>query len=382
MRKHFVFVMEQGLGHVVHSMNLEQVLRDEAEFDATILRIRPTDSGLTSHLPVARNWSVQMSVQTRRALYRTMQTRRPDALFIHTQVAALCAAKVMREVPTVVSLDATPLQFDTMAEAYRHPQQAPWLERKKLWANRRALAGAKAVVTWSKWAAESVVHDYGIPADRVHPIYPGVEIGRFRPTSKHDHDGPLRVLFVGGDFARKGGTDLVEALVALDGRVELDVVSSAVDIHVPPALPIRLHRGVSPNSDQLLELMASADAFALPTRGDTLALAVTEAMASGLPVVATTVGAIPNMIVDGVNGILVPPGDVQAIVRALQTLASDRSLCLRMGAAGRALAESQHNTATNWRKIFALMTTAANGYSQSAMVDAMVTPEAQGVWPA
>jgi glycosyltransferase involved in cell wall biosynthesis len=371
MKRHFVFVMEQGLGHVVHSLNLKQVLSSENDIDATILRIRPAETARTRHLPLAGNWSVQMSLETRRALHETLQRRRPDALFIHTQVAALFVRKIMREVPTVVSLDATPLNFDTMSEAYRHRRQSASLEQVKLWMNRRALSAAAAVVTWSEWAAESVVRDYGVLADRVRPIYPGVDIRRFRPTNKDTHPGPLRVLFVGGDFTRKGGTDLVEAVASLDGQVKLDVVTSAMDFHCPDGLPIQVHRGISPNSDQLLELMASADVFALPSRGDCTPLAVAEAMASGLPVLATTVGAIPNMVVDGRNGMLVPPGNVREIARALEALASDRALCERMGAASRALAESQHDAATNWRRIFALMT-AVGGCRRSANVNALV----------
>jgi glycosyltransferase involved in cell wall biosynthesis len=360
MTKHFVFVMEQGLGHIVHSLNLEEVLRSEPGVEATILRIKPDERGRTRRLPVAGNWSVQMSLKTRRALDRIVDRQRPDAVFIHTQVAALFATKIMREVPTVVSLDATPLNFDTMAKAYRHDQQSAWLEQMKFWINRRALSEAAAVVTWSKWAAESVVGDYRIPADRVHPIFPGVDIGRFRPRAKKAGSGPIRVLFVGGDFTRKGGSELVDAVSDLGGSAELDLVTSASDVRLPDNVPIRLHRNVSPNSAELLELMERADVFALPTRGDSLALAICEAMACGLPVVATTVGAIPNMINDGLNGFLVPPGDSNKLAAALRTLASDGALRQRMGAAGRALAEAQHDTANNWRRIFALMTAAAD----------------------
>jgi glycosyltransferase involved in cell wall biosynthesis len=247
-----------------------------------------------------------------------------------------------------------------MAKAYRHDQQSAWLEQMKFWVNRRALSEAAAVVTWSKWAAESVVGDYRIPADRVHPIFPGVDIERFRPTAKEAGSGPIRVLFVGGDFTRKGGSELVDAVSNLGGSAELDLVTSATDVRLPGNVPIRLHRNVSPNSAELLELMEQADVFALPTRGDSLALAICEAMACGLPVVATTVGAIPNMINDGLNGFLVPPGDTNKLAAALRTLASDGALRQRMGAAGRALAEAQHDTANNWRRIFALMTAAAD----------------------
>src|SRR5262249_14875780 len=110
---------------------------------------------------------------------------------------------------------------------------------------------------------------------------------------------------------------------------------------------------------------------ALPTHGDTLALAITEAMASGLPVVATAVGAIPNMVIDGVSGILVRPGNVGEIARALEALAPDRTLRQQMGTAGRSLAESQHDAARNWRRIFALMTSVA-GRSTSVNGNALV----------
>jgi glycosyltransferase involved in cell wall biosynthesis len=360
VRKHFTFVMEQGLGHVVHSMNLEQVLKSEPDIDATILPVRPAEGGTTRHLPLAGNWSVQMSTRTRRALSKTLQIRRPDAIFIHTQVAALFATRIMREVPTVVSLDATPLNFDTMSTAYGHRRQTALLEHTKLWMNRRALSGAAAIVTWSEWAAGSVINDYRVPADRVHPIYPGVDIGRFRPTDKNAHGGPLRVIFIGGDFTRKGGNDLVEAAVRLTSRIELDVVTSAVDFEIPAGAPVRLHRGVKPNSDELLQLMASADVFALPTRGDTLALVIAEAMACGLPVVATTMGAIPDMVVDGVNGTLVSPGEVGELAGALEALAADPALRHRMGEAARGFAEREHDAETNWRKIFGVMSAAAD----------------------
>jgi glycosyltransferase involved in cell wall biosynthesis len=371
MKRSFVFVMEQGLGHVVHTLNLAQVLASEPDIDATVLRIRPAATASRRHLPLVNNWSVQMSFETWRALKRTLQERQPDALFIHTQVAALLATHIMHQVPTVVSLDATPLNFDTMSDAYKHRRQAAVLEEMKLRVNRRPLSAAAAVVTWSEWAAKSVIRDYGVSAARVHQIYPGVEIEKFRPTLRN-HRGPrLRILFVGGDFNRKGGTDLFDAVASLGGRVELDVVTSADSVRLPPGVPIRLHRGVHPNSDELLELMACADVFALPSRGDCTPLAVAEAMACGLPVLATTVGAIPNMVTDGVNGILVAPGNVREIARALETFASDAALCQRMGAAGRALAETQHDAARNWRKIFSLMI-AASGCSGGSDLDASV----------
>ncbi len=354
-QQHFIFVIEQGLGHIVHGMNLEMVLKNEPDIDATVLRVRPGQTPGVDPLPLVRNWSVQTSWATRCSLRTRLRVGPADAVFIHTQVAALFARRIMRDVPTVVSLDATPLNFDTMAEAYGHSRQPAPIERTKLRINRRALSRAAAVVTWSQWAAASVVADYRVPADQVHAIYPGVEMARFQPRARADHPGPLRILFVGGDFVRKGGADLAAAVATLQGSAELDIVTSAPGVDIPRGAPIRVHYNMAPNSAELLDLYARADVFALPTRGDCTPLAIAEAMACGLPVIATTVGSIPDMVRDGHNGILVPPADPRELVGALQALTSDSNLRLRMGAASRALSESEHNAATNWQRIFNLM---------------------------
>src|SRR5262245_28855607 len=199
-RWNFAFVLEQALGHVVHAMNIERVLADHADIDATIIPITPdTQTGIRA-LPLLRNWSVQSSLAARRALQRHIAALPPDALFIHTQVAALLARDVMRKFPTIVSMDATPMNFDAVGEAYGHGRQADVIEAGKRAVTRRALAGAEAVVTWSHWAAASAVEDYGVDADRVHAIPPGVDVRRLRPFAGEREPGPLRLLFVGGDF--------------------------------------------------------------------------------------------------------------------------------------------------------------------------------------
>ena len=358
-RRRFVFVIEQGLGHVVHGMNLERVLEDEPDIDATVLRVRPGETPGVDPLPFLTNWSIQTSWATRCSLRTRLRIGPADAVFIHTQVAALFAKGIMQRVPTIVSLDATPVNFDTMGDVYGHSRQPPPVEWAKLRVNRRALSGARAVVTWSQWAKASVVDDYQVPADRVHAVYPGVDMAEFQPCVRPEHRGPARILFVGGDFVRKGGPDLVAAVAALQGEAELDIVTSAFDIDIPRGAAIRVHRNVTPNSAKLAELHARADIFALPSRGDCHSLAIAEAMASGLPIVSTTVGAIPELVRNGHNGILVPPACPDQLTHALQLLTVDPSLRQRMGVASRTIAELEHDTASNWRRIFELMSTIA-----------------------
>src|SRR5262249_14800252 len=288
---------------------------------ATVIKIAFDSAGGTLRLlPGLRNWSLRASWEARGALRRRMRWGWLDAVFIHTQVASLLSGRLMGEVPTVVSLDATPVNVDSEGAAYGHRRQVEAVERLKRSLSRLTLLRAQALVTWCRWARDSLVRDYAIPADRVTVIHPGVDTRVFRPATER-RPGPVRVLFVGADFERKGGRDLVEALSGVE--VELDVVTGAPLPELGGRPGVRVHAGLSPQSEALVSLYRQADIFALPSRGDCFPQVIAEAMACGLPVVATTVGAIPDMVMDGVNGYLVPPRSPSDPRRAVQRLPTD-----------------------------------------------------------
>jgi glycosyltransferase involved in cell wall biosynthesis len=87
--------------------------------------------------------------------------------------------------------------------------------------------------------------------------------------------------------------------------------------------------------------MRSFDMFALPSLSEGLSSAILEAMAASLPIVATEVGGIPELVTHGDNGLLVPPADPAALARAIQQLAEDPQESLRMGQQGRSLIEER-----------------------------------------
>jgi glycosyltransferase involved in cell wall biosynthesis len=91
--------------------------------------------------------------------------------------------------------------------------------------------------------------------------------------------------------------------------------------------------------DDVPDLLAGSDIFALSTLSEGMPISVLEAMAAGLPVVATAVGGIPEIVVEGETGLLVPPQDDEALAEALARLLADAELRRRMGAAGRERAE-------------------------------------------
>jgi glycosyltransferase involved in cell wall biosynthesis len=84
----------------------------------------------------------------------------------------------------------------------------------------------------------------------------------------------------------------------------------------------------------IARLLAASDIFVLPTLTEALPTVLMEAMGAHLPIVATPVGGIPEMVEEGRNGLLVPPGDIESLASACSTLLADQAARLEMGDAG------------------------------------------------
>jgi glycosyltransferase involved in cell wall biosynthesis len=146
----------------------------------------------------------------------------------------------------------------------------------------------------------------------------------------------------------------VDAAARLDSAVSIDAVTND---EVPPSPQMRVHRGVAPHSDALKELYREADVFALPSRGDAVPLAVVEGMAAGLPVIATRVGAVEELV--GKAGIVVPPRDVESLAAALSRLAADPSLRERLGREAVERARRRYDAAVEIPRLVELLRSAA-----------------------
>ncbi len=352
----YALVIEQTLGHVAHSRNLERVLAEDS-FDAELIKLEyrvPASLSPLERLPGLRTWSYQASREARTRVQEALARGPLHGLFVHTQVAALLLPSLMRAVPTVVSLDATPSNVDQLAAAYDHRRQPECLERLKVQLNKRTFDRAATLVSWCHWAARSLERDYGVDPKRIQVIHPGVDLRLFSGVSVR-RPGPPRILFVGGQFERKGGNDLLQAMRRLGDGAELDVVTGS-DAVLPAAAGVRVHRGLKPQSPELLDLFHQADIFALPSHGDCFPQAVAEAMACGLPVVATNVGAIPELVQEGVTGYLVRRGDPRQLAQALTELVRSPSRRAAMGRAGQQLAVEEHDAMRNNRAILDLLT--------------------------
>ncbi|MFZ0699050.1 MAG: glycosyltransferase family 4 protein [Thermoplasmata archaeon] len=213
---------------------------------------------------------------------------------------------------------------------------------------RGTLAGADRVVALTAPEARSLA-SLGVDRDRIRIIPNGIELEDFLPPrTVARRVGPLRILYVGRiDTEQKGLEDLLRAIAELGRATEVSLRVVGEDWGAAPTLRILSRRlgiesvvvwtgVVSPAA--LREEYASADLFVLPSRFEPFGIVLLEAMASGLPVIATRVGGIPEVVTDGRTGVLVPPRDPSALAAALGRLANDSELRTHMGNEGRARA--------------------------------------------
>jgi glycosyltransferase involved in cell wall biosynthesis len=219
----------------------------------------------------------------------------------------------------------------------------------------RKLADARFVIAISDYNRRLLL-DRRPPA-RVEVVHCGVDIERYAWRGLGER-APDRVVCVASLFEKKGHLDLIDALALLAERrpgVVLDLVGDGPerDRIVQRARARGVGERVSllgaRPSEEVGATLARARAFALPAirlpsgRMEGIPVALMEAMASGVPVVATRISGIPELVQDGVTGILVEPHDPEALAAALDSLLSDDPLAAELALNARRLVERSFN---------------------------------------
>ena len=356
----FGFLLELALGHVTHAKNLRTNVALDPEVGAHWGLIGFEASGIGKRIPVYRsNWTVRAGVRAYREVARMRRQTELDALFFHTQVPAILAQRWLRKIPSVVSIDATPLQYDELGAVYKHEQGPAWLEAWKWRLNRACFLSARRLVAWSEWAKLGLVQGYGVPADKIAVIPPGVNVDEWRrPTPRVSHAGPVKILFVGGDFERKGGGVLLEAFRALRHLgLELHLVTKE---RLPLEPGVFLYNNLEANSRSLKDLYHTCDIFALPTFGDTFAVVLSEAGASGMAIISTNVAAIPELVRDRETGLMVAARDTVALTQALRDLATNPAYRMALGERAMAHVTRHYDAPTNASRLLGLLKAEAN----------------------
>ena len=224
---------------------------------------------------------------------------------------------------------------------------------------RLAMAPAQSVVV--VWSGGERALKRVLPGTRVRLIDNGVSLDdHLLPRTDHS---PPRVLYVGLLTPRKGVLDLVEAsglllergidheLWLLGGTPDEGPVAEAEVRSVLDRLDARTRTLGTRAPEDMPAAYAEADVFCLPSWWEAMPLSVLEAMASGLPVVATSVGDVPRLVEDGTTGFVVSPRHPVGLARALEVLLSEPQRARSMGAAGQIRAREQFSSSVTASEI-------------------------------
>jgi glycosyltransferase involved in cell wall biosynthesis len=275
-------------------------------------------------------WPARLRLLARRRGYRLVHT--------HSPVPAVAARLALPRSTALVHTE------HNVWGRYRWPTRV---------ANTATFGRNRAVLAVSRGVADSVRRPFWMPAR----VMPAVEVLYHGIDEQHVCSGPearaaaRRLLGIGGDALvigsvanftpKKNQHHLLRAMKLLDAVVP-DVKLVLVGTgpleqslrHDARQLGIGDRVLFTGSREDVQELLPAFDAFALSSRHEGLSIALLEAMAAGVPCVSTRVGGVPELVCDGQEGLLVAPGDPEALARAIGTLLQDAALRSRMGRAG------------------------------------------------
>jgi colanic acid/amylovoran biosynthesis glycosyltransferase len=231
---------------------------------------------------------------------------------------------------------------------------------------------ARGIVTETDYAARFLRERFPHRADRVHRIYNGLDLAEFR-FADFSSTPPL-IIAVGRLIPKKGFADLIRACALLAERGKLfrcevigkgpleDQLRRQIDeLHLQNNVVLT---GAKPQTE-LRQRLAAANVFVLPSvidpdgGMDNLPTVIMEAMATGLPVVSTNIGGIPEMVIENETGFLVQSSDAAGMADAIEKIVNDRSLARELGHSGYKRAQALFSIEKNVCELCALICSGA-----------------------
>lgn len=285
------------------------------------------------------------SLLTQFKLWRLLRRLRPD--IVHTRnIGAL-------EATLPAALAGVPVRIH--GEHGRDVDDLDGTNAKRRIVRRLYRPFVHQYIALSRDLASYLEHKVGAPTSRIAQIYNGVDSGVFHPADGHRETVPCAGFCAAGDFVIGSVgrmQDVKDPLVLARAFVRL------VQMMPQPARRPRLVMiGDGPLRERVLKLLSDAgaseyawlpgersdvsammrcfDLFVLPSLAEGISNTILEAMASGLPVLATAVGGNPELVQSGVTGTLVPRSDAECMAQAMRAYAEDSGLCRRHGAEAR-----------------------------------------------
>ena len=367
-----MLVLTAGLLRAAGHEVVPFAVAEERTLPTPVRPLLPAAAGSGSRTRFGEAWAGTWSPRAYRALVQVVDEVRPDVAHVHHVFERLTVSVLdalqRRGVPTVMTLhDYKPVcpNFRLFTDGapctrclsgrYVNVVRHRCLEGSR-W--RSVAAAADAYASRARGVYERVdrflapsaflrdrVVEGGLPAERVQVLpNPVVAAASLRPSAP----GPPVVLYASRLVAVKGVDTLLDAAARLPAGVRVRLAGSgrlerAVRSRVAvEGLPVDV-LGPLPPERVAAELRAAAVAVLPALWWENCPMAVLEAAAHGVPVVASAVGGVPELVDDGGTGLLVPPGDAAALAGALTRLLSDPAEADRLGRAGWARVRSRHD---------------------------------------
>jgi len=227
---------------------------------------------------------------------------------------------------------------------------------------------ARAIITETDYSEKFLRERFPECADRIHRVYNGLNLAEFG-RANFSSDPPL-IVAIGRLIVKKGFANLIRTCALLvergrlfqceifgEGPLENQLLGQIEESGLKDLVQLP---GPKPQH-QLRERLAAANVFVLPSvpeaEGgmDNLPTVIMEAMATGLPVVSTRIGGIPEMVIDNETGFLVRPDDPVLLADAIEKVINDRSLGQKLGQAGHGRAQTLFSIEKNVRDLCALI---------------------------
>jgi glycosyltransferase involved in cell wall biosynthesis len=278
-------------------------------------------------------------------LYRLMVREQIDLVHAHMPRASVPGSTLARlaRVPVIVSHEH--------GSSLDGKHARPFLDRHVV------ARMSTVILAVSEWDRRQLIEREQIPAERVRVFANGIpRLQDGGPASREDLGVPADLPLIGAIgrlYDQKGYDYLIRAVAQLKSRGrELRCVIAGVgpDEHKLKHLAAELGVGEEirwiGHREDVPDVVRALDVAVLPSRWEGSPLALMEYMALGAPIVATAVGGVPELIDDGVHGVLVPPHDPGSLAVAIERLLDDRGLATRLGAAAQDRQRAEHDLDT------------------------------------
>ena len=240
-----------------------------------------------------------------------------------------------KEVPLVLTFHNYVL--DTFMRAYSSPMQNIHYQTDLKWFTKKAVNLASELTAVSQYTANLVSKELGVDK-KIRTIYNGIDEGVFTPIKKTTQKGRIKVLFSGNLTKRKGAHWLLPILKKLNSNIEI-IYTAGLRGQGDLGAHSRLVNVGRVEYSNMPQLYQSVDVLLFPTVREGFGLAASEAMACGLPVVATNCSSLPELIDEGKGGFLCGLGDVNEFAAKINLLAENKALRQEMGAYNRVKVE-------------------------------------------